>query len=74
MLYLISLEHYNIKHLYENLLKFIRKSSSISLHIHIFINSLHRTQNRKPKFDAIHFEESVRPYAEDVTLENQYEK
>ncbi|CAF1365285.1 unnamed protein product [Adineta steineri] len=32
------------------------------------------TQNRKPKFDSIHFEESVKPYAEDVTLENQYEK
>ncbi len=34
----------------------------------------HRAQNRKPKFDSIHFEESVKPYAEDLTLENQYEK
>ncbi|CAF3372148.1 unnamed protein product [Rotaria sp. Silwood1] len=31
-------------------------------------------QNRKPKFDAINFADSLKPYAEDLTLENQHEK
>lgn len=38
------------------------------------ISFLPRPQSRKPKFDSVHFEESVKPYAEDITLENQYEK
>ncbi|CAF1082430.1 unnamed protein product [Rotaria sordida] len=31
-------------------------------------------QNLKPKFDAINFEHTLKPYAEDLTLENQHEK
>lgn len=74
ILYWISLEHYNINHLYVNRLKLFRKLNVISLYVHLLIHFLYRTQNRKPKFDAIHFEESVKPYAEDITLENQHEK
>lgn len=40
----------------------------------LIFKSIFSTQNRKPKFDAVHFEESVKPYAEDVTTANQYEK
>lgn len=74
ILYWMSLEHYNINHQYVNRWKLIRKLNAPSLYIHLLIHFLNRAQNRKPKFDAIHFEESVKPYAEDLTLENQYEK
>jgi hypothetical protein len=70
----MSLEHYKIKHRHENLQKFIRESNVIFSSDSLSIYYTHRTQNRKPKFDSIHFEESVKPYAEDLTLENQYEK
>ena len=41
---------------------------------YILRNFSRALQNRKPKFDAIHFEESKKPYAEDITSENQHEK
>ena len=33
-----------------------------------------RKQSRKPKFDASFLEENLRPYADEITAANQYEK